>query len=218
MRLLYTLAVALSVPAVLVVTSVFVLAQPAFLRWEYGRAGFPPTAGISDAERLSLAIPSTNYISRPGWDEGRLFALRLDGAPLYTAGEVQHLVDVRHLMRRLATVGGAAALVMVGAALIAWRRRAYRRGLSAGLMSGGALSLVMVAATALLAVVAWRLIFTGFHQVLFPPGTWQFANSSGLIRLFPEQFWFDSALALTAVVTVGALGTIGGGILLRRWL
>jgi uncharacterized membrane protein len=33
------------------------------------------------------------------------------------------------------------------------------------------------------------VLFVGFHQVFFDAGTWTFAYSDTLIRLFPERFW-----------------------------
>ena len=65
-----------------------------------------------------------------------------------------------------------------------------------------------------LAVVGWNVFFTGFHTLLFEDGTWYFLTSDTLIRLFPEQFWFDAAL------TVGALAVVGAGVIwlaVRRW-
>lgn len=35
----------------------------------------------------------------------------------------------------------------------------------------------------------WDKVFTVFHQLLFPPGSWMFPIKSSLIRLFPELFW-----------------------------
>ena len=43
----------LSVPVILVALNVRLLASEPFLRWEYGRSGFPSAPGLTDAERLS---------------------------------------------------------------------------------------------------------------------------------------------------------------------
>jgi uncharacterized membrane protein len=63
-----------------------------------------------------------------------------------------------------------------------------------------------VVAVGLLIGIAWSWLFTTFHEVLFPAGTWQFASDSGLIRLFPGRFWYDTALALAGAV--GAEGLL----------
>ncbi|MCZ7668066.1 MAG: DUF1461 domain-containing protein [Chloroflexi bacterium] len=58
--------------------------------------------------------------------------------------------------------------------------------------------------------IGWSLFFTLFHNIFFDSGTWTFAYSDSLIRLFPEQFWFDFALIWTGSIL--ALGAIIGGI------
>ena len=63
----------------------------------------------------------------------------------------------------------------------------------------------------LLIGLAWEFFFIQFHELLFPPGTWVFARTDSLIRLFPEQFWFDvgvliSGGALLAGILVAVLG------------
>jgi uncharacterized membrane protein len=41
--------------------------------------------------------------------------------------------------------------------------------------------------------------------VLFPPGTWEFPEDSGLIRLFPEVFWQHAAIAIVTLTVAEAL-------------
>ena len=69
----------------------------------------------------------------------------------------------------------------------------------------GLLTAGLVAAVGLLAVVAWRVWFVAFHQVFFLPGTWVFNSTDTLIRLFPEKFWFDTALTLAGLSLAGGL-------------
>ena len=41
----------LSVPIFLLLTNLYIFMSPAFLRYEYGKADFPPSPGFTDAER-----------------------------------------------------------------------------------------------------------------------------------------------------------------------
>lgn len=41
-----------------------------------------------------------------------------------------------------------------------------------------------------------------FHELLFEPDTWYFPTSDTLIRLYPEQFWFDSALTIGGITII----------------
>lgn len=75
-------------------------------------------------------------------------------------------------------------------------------------MSGALLTLGIVAAIIVVALVNWDFFFTGFHKLFFEGGTWYFLYSDTLIRLFPEQFWFDAALTIGAVTVAGAVTTL----------
>jgi integral membrane protein (TIGR01906 family) len=63
----------------------------------------------------------------------------------------------------------------------------------------------IVVTIVLAAIVNWDFFFTTFHTMLFESGTWRFAYSDTLIRLFPEQFWFDAALLIGGLTTLIAL-------------
>ncbi|HRO89588.1 MAG TPA: DUF1461 domain-containing protein, partial [Promineifilum sp.] len=66
-------------------------------------------------------------------------------------------------------------------------------------------------------LVAWPIFFVQFHELLFPPGTWTFAYSDSLIRLFPEQFWFDFGVLISgATLVLGVVVTLIGYVMSRR--
>jgi integral membrane protein (TIGR01906 family) len=193
--------VSLAVPVVLIALNVRALASERFLRWEYGRPAFPSATGFSDAERMALAVPSTRFILADTAPDA-LLALRHAGAPLYTSEEIDHLVDVRVLVHRLSRLALAGLVWIVAAGLAAWRVGGWRRRWAGALGRGGALTVAFVLLAGAAVAVAWPLIFTGFHELLFPVGTWQFPIDSGLIRLFPERFWYDSAVAFGVLMVV----------------
>jgi len=64
-------------------------------------------------------------------------------------------------------------------------------------------------------VLAWSTFFVQFHELLFPPGTWTFAYSDSLIRLFPEKFWFDFGVLLSVLAFSLGLIVTGLGWILR---
>jgi uncharacterized membrane protein len=51
-----------------------------------------------------------------------------------------------------------------------------------------------------LAAIAFDALFETFHELFFPAGSFDFAASSKLIQLFPDQFWFETSLLLAAVI------------------
>lgn len=180
---------------------------PAF---EYGRIA-PDMFGFSSAERLELAHGTLDYLQRPEPASEvihLLEELRLPGSdrPLYNASEIDHMIDVKNLadvIRWIAYVAGAIVVIGLAVLLIPKARRPFgwRTVMLAGLGT-----VIILAAIALLILVAWPIFFVQFHELLFPPGTWTFAYTDSLIRLFPEQFWFDIGVLIS--VTTLALGVL----------
>ncbi len=122
--------------------------------------------------------------------------------PLLDAAERSHMSDVSRLVQILAAI---AILALVLAAITAaWLRREPRRQGRIMLIAGGAIGLVAVVLAAAF-VLAFDQAFTAFHEIFFPPGTWQFTPGSNLITLFPEGFWFDAALAAGTAILLSAL-------------
>ena len=74
-----------------------------------------------------------------------------------------------------------------------------------GLRQGSRLTLGGVLVLAVLAVTAWNQAFDSFHEIFFAPGSWRFAFSDSLIRLYPEQVFVDAALIIGVLTSVGAL-------------
>ena len=67
---------------------------------------------------------------------------------------------------------------------------------------GTFISLIFGIAILLFAFLFWRQFFVYFHEVFFDSGTWTFDASSGIIRLFPESFWFFLSLTLIARIII----------------
>ena len=134
------------------------------------------------------------------------------GRPLLDAEERSHMHDVSVLVRVLAGIALLAAVLAVvsGAMLRGERRRMGRIMLVAGAIVGSVA--ILLAGTF---AVAFDAAFLAFHELLFPPGTYLFAEGSNLITLFPEGFWFDAALAAGAAIIISAIVVSLVG--LRRW-
>ena len=202
---LIRLCFAITVPVLLTLFSVRLAMTPFYLRLEYARPGFPEDVyGFTQAERLEYARHTVIYLFN---DANISFLGELtfpDGGHLYSARELRHMEDVkvvtRNVFRSLIVWCSVTALLGVGV----WRNKANRWVLYQGLLIGCVLTLIIIAIIVLLAVVAWDHFFTGFHQVFFEGGTWRFYYSDTLIRLFPQQFWFDAALAIGGLTVLSA--------------
>ena len=134
------------------------------------------------------------------------------GQPLLDDRERSHMGDVSRLVQLLAGITVVALVIAV--VMGAWLRNEARRQGRIMLISSGAIGVLAILLAGVFAV-AFEPAFLAFHAVFFPPGTYLFAEGSNLIRLFPEGFWFDAALAAGAAIVVTAL--VVSAIGFARW-
>jgi integral membrane protein (TIGR01906 family) len=193
---------------------------PSYPAWEYGRIP-PDRYGLSLAERLDLAQQTLAYLRQPGRAADVIYLLeelRLpDGELLYNEREIGHMLDVKNvvdnirfvwLMAGIIVVVGSLAMVLKPeTALFGWRT----------IMYGGIFTVITLLAIALFILLAWDTFFVQFHELLFPPGSWTFNFSDGLIRLFPEQFWFDIGVIMSGgALLLGVVTAVLGYLMAQR--
>ncbi len=200
--------IVLALPPFLVLTAVRLVMSEAFIRLEYSRPGFPADRyGFTAEERLRYAPHTVRYLldNEP---IDYLAALEHDGAPLFTPKELRHMHDVQGVTRAAFRVHLLATALLLLAALALGSRRENRRTLRQGVFEGGVLTLLLMLTAIVLALANWDFFFTGFHRLFFEGDSWLFSTRSTLIRLFPERFWFDAALAIGGLTFAGALSAI----------
>ncbi len=178
-------------PVLLVLTNVRLLMTDAFLRYEYGKTNFPAdTYGFTQTDRLTYSRIALDYLLNP---EGIEFLGRQafpDGTPQYNERELRHMADVKRVVRAALAVWMLSGVIVIGGTLLlglAGEREAARSGLVGG---AGLTVLIFLGILAYIAL-NFDALFVQFHQVFFESGTWQFAYSDTLIRLFPLKFWQD---------------------------
>lgn len=201
--------IAVTLLPVLVLTSVRVVASKPFLELEYNRPGFPADRyGFSTDERLDYAPYALEYM-RNDADISYLGNLTFDdGSALYTAEELRHMEDVKAVSRVAFTLHKILVAAFGGAILFMAWNPGRRRALRAGLRDGGVLVLAAIGALVFVILASWDTFFDTFHGLFFESGTWRFSTSDTLIRLFPEQFWFDVANTIGMLTISGALAAI----------
>lgn len=197
--------IALALPPFLVLTGVRLVMSEQFLRLEYNRPGFPPDRyGFTQAERLEYAPFTVRYLLN-NEDTDYLAQLEHQGASLFTGRELRHMHDVQVVTRAAFRVHWAVMAILLAAGVaLAWRSET-RRALRQGFRSGGVLTIALMLTVIVLVVANWDFFFTGFHRVFFEGDSWLFSTRATLIRLFPERFWFDAAIAIGAVTFAGAV-------------
>lgn len=205
----------LAFPFLLVMVCVRLIMTPLFLQLVYNRPGFPGDFyGFTTQDRLTYAPLALDYLLN-GEDITFLSDLRFpDGKATYNERELRHMRDVKLVTQVAFGAAFVTGVTALTAALILASNRRTQRYLRQGLLYGSSLTLALIAAIVIVAVVNWNVFFTSFHQLFFEGGTWRFEYSDTLIRLFPEQFWFEAALAIGGLTIIGAGLTF---LLAGRW-
>jgi integral membrane protein (TIGR01906 family) len=192
----------LCIPPLLLLSPLYLLATNAFVRYEYSKPGFPPAVLYGPAERLSLAEATVHYL-RSSAGPDYLWELRSQGQDAYNPREVQHLVDVKVVMRGGFWLHGVCAVLCIAAVVFLWRRRQGRSSVWRAVYQGCVLLVVLLVIVGVLALTNFDVFFVLFHRLFFHGDTWLFAYSDTLIQLFPVQFWMDATAGL-AVPAVAA--------------
>lgn len=192
---------------------------PSYPAWEYGRIP-PDNYGLTPAQRLDLAQQTLAYLRQPGRADDVIYLLeelRLpDGQPLYNEREIGHMLDVKNVADNIRAVWlMAGIMVVVGSLVLVLQPETAVFGWRT-IMWGGVFTVAVLLAIALFILLAWDVFFVQFHELLFPAGTWTFAYTDGLIRLFPEQFWFDVGVIMSGGALLLGVVTAVWGYLMQK--
>jgi len=202
-----TVAVVITLPIVLLLSNLYLLATPAFLRMEYSKPTVPLPPGFTAEERLRLAEASLRYLrSNQGIDA--LQQLEHAGKPLYNVRELVHMADVKRVMY-WAFFTHAVAVVILVLATIYLLCRADLRGRLPVLYFWGALLLALpIVVIGGVALFSFDQFFVLFNRLFFTGDSWLFAGTDALIRLFPLQFWIDASM-LYVILAFGEAVLVG---------
>lgn len=195
--------IAIFFPLLVTVAAIRLIASPVFLWLSYNRPGFPDDAfGFSGDDRLVYGSYGLDYLFNFA-NSRYLSELAPEGEQLFADAEVAHMTDVKFVMMwaMLAAVILLVLTVLFGLLLRSWRPGGFVRGLFAGAW----VTVGLIVAVAVLAILNWQMFFEEFHRLFFADGTWTFSEDSTLIRLYPEQFWIDAGIGVAALVLLISL-------------
>lgn len=197
--------ITLILPAILVLTGIRLVTTGLYLELEYRRPGFPADRfGFTQQDRLRYAPYAIRYLLNDS-DISYLGDLRLGGEPMFTERELSHMEDVKTVTRAAFTVHLVLLALLIVVGLLAVRYQNVRQVFWRGLFAGGTLTISLIITLIVLILANWDYFFTGFHTVFFEGDSWLFSTSDTLIRLFPQQFWFDTAVTIGVLTVIGAL-------------
>lgn len=204
-------------PVLLVMLGVRLVMTPAFLHFEYTRPDFPPDFyGMTTEERLTYAPYALTYLVEVRPIEYLADLTFAEGGLLFNARELHHMRDVQTVTVAAFLVAAVLGLLALAAALLLLRA-GHLHDLLVTLRRAALATLALIALIVVLAITGWEFFFVTFHRLFFADGTWVFEWSDTLIRLFPEQFWFDAALAIGSIsVMLSVVTLILTSLALRR--
>jgi len=167
------------------------------------------TTGLAQPELEEAATGLIRYFNSD--EEYISLSVVKDGRPLFNEREVAHLRDVKELFRLDYWVSLGILIYALGYAGVRLWRKDWRQ-LARGLVGGSGLTLALMLALGLGALLNFDQLFLQFHLLSFTNELWQLDPTKDyLIMLFPRGFWYDATLfcGLGAVVGAVILGGVG---------
>ena len=210
----------LCLPALLLTASISWATNSHWLyKYGFDKYSVSQTTGLSPSELDKAARGLIDYFNSD--DETISLTVMKDGEPLtlFNEREVAHLRDVKGLFQMVYRVllGTLVyALVYAGLSLFLWKDR---RRPAWGLVGGSCLTLVLMLALGLGTLLNFDRLFRQFHLISFANDLWLLDPTSDyLIMLFPQGFWYDTAIFCAMATAAGAviLGGVGGWYLRSR--
>ena len=129
-----------------------------------------------------------------------------DGSSVYNSRELGHMEDVKQVTGAALSAWRIGIVAAVAIGILLWRV-ADSRYIWESLQGGAKLTALMMVVLLVGILAAFSILFVGFHEIFFDPGTWTFLFSDTLIRLFPQRFW-EVAFATVGVATLAQAGVL----------
>ena len=207
----------LSLPVLLLTASIGWAVNSSWLyKSGFERYDVSQTSGLAESELEKAATGLISYFNSA--EEYISLTVEKDGEPLelFKQREVAHLKDVKGLIRLdYQVLLGTLIYVLAYAGVSLFRRRDWRK-LMWGVVGGSGLTLILILALGLSALLNFEQLFLQFHLISFANELWMLDPTTDyLIMLFPQGFWYDAAL-FCAGITAGLaviLGGVSGGYL-----
>lgn len=214
---------------------IFILCVPAFLlssnlRWAVNSVGLyqygfnkyeiSEATGISDEDLLVATRQMIHYFNSKE-EPIHITVLTPQGDALFNSREVDHLKDIKGLVGlcyhvQVGALGYIAAFVIGG---FIWQRKRFLPLLLRGIVGGGILTIALLVAVGVAALVSFDWLFLGFHRLFFTSDTWMLNPATDyLMMMFTPGFFYDAALFIAGATIAEALvlGGIGVFFMLRR--
>jgi len=202
---------------------IFIIAVPLFfitvsVTWAFNSPGLyndgfekysiSRTSGIADADLRQVGADIRDYINsneEPMDIQTHIFGVEQD---LFNSKEIAHMKDVKKLVRGVYVLAIASAMYLLAMTLIGFARQRgqFTQLLANRLAMGGGLTLSLLILFGAVAAFGFDSLFIKFHELSFTNDFWQLdPRTDYLVRIFPDNFWFDATLWVAVRAIIGAL-------------
>lgn len=214
----------LSVPVFLVTGSVtWAFNNPGLYNQGFEKYNVSLYTGISDADLRQAGADIRRYFN--SGDEPLVVRTRVFGQEqeIFNQREVDHMRDVKVLVRRVYLLAGLSGLYILSVAVVGlvWLKKPFVDTLARFLLWGGVVTLAFLLVMGLFAATGFNTLFLKFHQLSFSNDFWQLdPHRDYLVMMFPIGFWFDATIRVAATALGGALvlsSASGAYLLYRYW-
>ena len=211
--------VVVSIPLFLISVSVsWAVNDPGLYRRGFEKYNIAVYSGITDEDLIRVGAELRRYFNSS--EEPLRVVVPVYGMEreLYNEREVHHMRDVKGLVRGVYWVAALTLVFLLavkGGGYYLWRWAFAQQMARLGLY-GGLLTLALVLAVGLFALVGFDALFLLFHQISFTNDLWQLnPRTDYLLIMFPQGFWFDATMrvALTTIAGAVLLVAVSGGYL-----
>lgn len=181
----------ITLPLLIILTSIRLVLTPLFLEVEYRLPGFPlDPYGFNLQERLQWSRISMQYLVNNAEIDFLGSRQLPNGQPLYDERELRHMQDVKYLTRAVLALWYVMLALYLFLFYWSWKF-GFKSELGHALSVGGWITLGLVGLIVMGVFINFDTLFTSFHRIFFEGDTWLFSQSNSLIRLFPLRFWQD---------------------------
>ena len=174
--------------------------------------------GISNLQLQDVARGMVDYFNGKVPSPQVEVDIRGIGRPVYSQKELIHLRDVRKIIDLFKMLEILSIVIFLAMGLYMFFKFGVRRLLKA-LQAGAVVTVVFLGSVMLWALIDFNSIFYFFHILSFSNDLWLLDPATDyLIMMFPEGFFFDSAILMVATIIAAAVLVWVAAFLLKRAL
>lgn len=199
-----------AVPLLLITANVrWVVNFPLLYSYGFDRYSISEQTGIEHTELVSAGRQIREYFNNN--NEFITVSVTRYGKRvpnLYNQREIFHMKDVKSLLQGVYNLQEITAIVflLLALLLLIMQRNGYGTRMVCSLALGGGITLGLVVLVGLGSLLLFDRLFLLFHLVSFNNDLWMLDPSRDfLIAMFPQKFFFDATMLITAATIIEAV-------------